>query len=716
MSSKRKVSAAGYEDSDDEPEFLPTNPPTIKKSRSATPVMPCISGTPKPGRAPFQLPNSNIPFGRSASQGALRRTTSVSVRSTPSAPETPQMIDGGSSEPELEAPIVPKIERGVENSKIEKPALAVRTDHLNAPTQSVQTRSIRSLERQVNNLTAQLQGQHDVFMTYCKSTDGKLDKLLDVVTPWLLPAGSPTQGPGSTGSVDPTAGLLTAPGAGQTLNGCAVSNPMPTPELSAIVAKGSSLKCSKDLGKWSNHVKEHVRKSFCGMTGGAKALNNLAPHFEDEYGNADVFPSQFIDPVTKYCQPYPHWTIPFQKQALWVPTYVQIYYATIPQVKDPDLVAVLKSLSTEDVVALMYHGPWRTARATWARDHKDKSDIQAMRARQLAWHQSDRKMRSRAEHLKTIPDLQGPTWEFLTQPGYQSEEEEVDGVIMVKRPAYRAPWVNNVLDAADIAEAQKPKVRSSSVPPLPRKISISDVPIPLLTRGSGTSKVTHRVAAVAISKSWRDLHHNDFTKYYAMVDLKAVSKPNVSDFLLRNPRLDSWPDGYSDLGVKAEKVGGGTASEFGGVVGGEASEGEFDGAYGRQALSDDVPIREMEQDDGSQLEEGSTYAGESQAFASADDFPIDPQLLEPTDGELYETQETTTVSTASTTTLTAATTGSHDIKGPGHHSQVVYSLHPPSYPDASAMPPPPVSHSQPSTSGQTTNVAQVPTKRPRGLL
>ncbi|KAG8723733.1 hypothetical protein FRC12_004114 [Ceratobasidium sp. 428] len=724
--SKRNIAAAGYDDSDDEIECSTADLPVIKKSRSANSVLPRLSSTPQPGRAPFQLPTSKVPFGRSVSQGAgVSRATSVSMRSTPSAPETPQgrgetLVNAESSESESEAPVVLKTKRSVPNLKVEKPALATRTEHPEALIQSTQSRSVRSIERQVNHLVGQFErymGYIETVVTNQQSSDDKLDKLAVAVS-HLSSSGLSVHTPGSTsGNVSPV-GTPVAVAAARAVDGWDISNPMPTPKLLAILAKESTLKVSTTLGAWSNHVKNHARECFYRVFGGVSKSEELPPFYLDEFGEPDCFPKAYIDPITRFARPFAHWEKSLSMNAIWVPTYVEHFYATIPTpvAGKEEFVALLKSLPEEDVVALMYCGPWKTAKSNWRHEHKNDSaeQLEALRKRHLAWHKAERKMLSRAACQKQVPSLQGPYWEFLSHMGYVSEEEEVGGVIQVKQPSHRASWINNFLDAVRAHEAQKPK-NQSRTPALPYQFVTVDAPIPTLTRGTGTSKVPVRIAAAAISKTWREQYHDAYTKSYHLINLDAAAKPNISLFLLQNPKLRVQAPGHdSKVCVEADKAIAEATSDAG-EVGEDAEVGEWDGAYGRQALSDDVPRFDSTPEADSQLEASTMYTTESQGATDTDDFPIDPQLLElDIESESLVTQEGVATPPTGASSSNAPTAGfiAHKVQ---QASQSGYRLSAPVYPDAAAMPPPPIPDPQPSTSTQPgSNIAPAPAKRPRG--
>jgi hypothetical protein len=53
------------------------------------------------------------------------------------------------------------------------------------------------------------------------------------------------------------------------------------------------------------------------------------------------------------------------------------------------------------------------------------------------------KAATRASHLKSIPVLQGPEWEYLSHTGYMSQDEsDSEGGLVTLRHEYRAKWVS----------------------------------------------------------------------------------------------------------------------------------------------------------------------------------------------------------------------------------------------------------------------------------
>lgn len=119
---------------------------------------------------------------------------------------------------------------------------------------------------------------------------------------------------------------------------------------------------------------------------GAKTVR---PYFEDEHGEPDTLPAQFVDPVTKYCQPYPHWKAPLTKQVVWIPTYILRFRSMIPKDRG-ELSAKLHSLSDEQIVTLLHDGPFKSAQNAWRDMKKTNEELEVMRMGARRYQRIDR--------------------------------------------------------------------------------------------------------------------------------------------------------------------------------------------------------------------------------------------------------------------------------------------------------------------------------------
>jgi hypothetical protein len=90
------------------------------------------------------------------------------------------------------------------------------------------------------------------------------------------------------------------------------------------------------------------------------AAHEVRPYFEDDYGNPDTLPAQFVDPNTGYCPPFLHWRAALTKQVAWVPTYILRFKSTIPN-NQSELSKVLHSLSDKVIVTLLHDGAFKSA-------------------------------------------------------------------------------------------------------------------------------------------------------------------------------------------------------------------------------------------------------------------------------------------------------------------------------------------------------------------
>ncbi|KAG8686953.1 hypothetical protein FRC08_012247 [Ceratobasidium sp. 394] len=225
-----------------------------------------------------------------------------------------------------------------------------------------------------------------------------------------------------------------------------LSNPSPTPELisivSNVVTEARNRVGKKKGGPEDNTLKEHARNTFYRMLG-ISAAKSIRPYFEDDLGEPDTLPTQFVDPATKYCQPYPHWKAPLTKQVSWIPTFLLRFRSTIPN-DQSDRSVLLRSLLDEQIIILLHDGPFKSAQTAWREMKKTDEEVEVMRASARRYQRADRKAAVRGEYTRTIQSLQGPEWEYLSHPGYVSQDEsDDDGGLITKRPEYRAQWVSS---------------------------------------------------------------------------------------------------------------------------------------------------------------------------------------------------------------------------------------------------------------------------------
>ncbi|KAF8603709.1 hypothetical protein BDV93DRAFT_508345 [Ceratobasidium sp. AG-I] len=547
--SKRKVVAGGYEESSDggDDESVLVLESTTKRPKPVPYAPPRLSTVPKAATGPFQLPRSQTPSLRgSAPPGSATSSTSNSM--LPSKPLTStshagtslqnnwavldavglprgvapdlELVDNASRRPSVDAEVGLKSEGKKSNSA---------ADSSSIPTKPTQARSNISLERLLN----ELQGGFETFVASSneqhKRTNETLARLLDAINHWT-PTGNTafTQAPGGTFSTGFTSDAKPYH-----------SNPVASPDLIEIVFKVLSESRNrvgkKKGGSEDNSLKEHARTTFYRMLG-ISAAKEIHPYFEDEHGEPDTLPVQFVDPETKYCQPYPHWKASLAKQTAWIPTYILRFRSTVPNDRS-DLSTMLRGLSDEQIVVLLSDGPFKTAQTAWRDMKKADEELEAMRSNARKYQRTERKATMRGRYIKTISTLQGPEWEYLYHPGYMSQDESDDeGGLVTKRPDHRSQWETNLYQAIRIAHFNKAGAQPGpySYPPS-IKVEVVKRSIPHLERGTGTSKVTVRIALCGISKSWRENHQAELTKYAHLINTKATVKPDIAAFLSSNP-------------------------------------------------------------------------------------------------------------------------------------------------------------------------------------
>ncbi|KAG8743115.1 hypothetical protein FRC11_014007 [Ceratobasidium sp. 423] len=405
------------------------------------------------------------------------------------------------------------------------------TQKAHTTTETTQIRSVFSVQRQINELSASVEELRRTNDSQHARTDEKLMHLLETVRK-MVPAADKAPVPASAGSDSSEAG------ASNTKIG--FTNPKPTPETITLVSKvvtETRLRIGKKKGNTDdNSVKEHARSTFYRMLG-IVAAKDVRPYFEDEHGEPDTLPAQFMDP-DGYCQPFPHWRVPLTKQVAWVLTYIERFRLTIPN-DDSELSNKLRSLTDEQIIVLLNDGPFKSGQTAWRDMKKSSEELGQMRSQIRRYLRAERKASIRASYFKHIESLQGPEWEYLSHPGFMSPEvSDSEGTLVTERADYRAQWVNNLYDGVRMAEVQRMHNRPGSHSRLaPRGATVVKRPIPQLERGTGGNKVTVRIAACSLSKSWRATNADNVRKYAHLLDMKITAKPRTDDFLAQHPLI-----------------------------------------------------------------------------------------------------------------------------------------------------------------------------------
>ncbi|KAG9098247.1 hypothetical protein FRC06_006619 [Ceratobasidium sp. 370] len=353
-------------------------------------------------------------------------------------------------------------------------------------------------------------------------------------------------------------------------------------------------------------VRAYVRKVLW-KTCGVSSSSDVRPWQQNEDGSLDVFPMFLRDEKTGYGIPCPNWVVCLSEQVEWVPTYLERFHSMIPN----DDSALSAKLRDQD-------GPLQTIKANWKAMELEPEAMAERRskAKQNAW--LDRKVLVRERYRDELSGLQGPEHDYLFNKGFVSPEvSDGEGGRIVDGPEYWARWVNNLIDAIDMASAQASKARPGHRDPPPRKHVVVKCEVPNLPACTG-SKGTIRIAACAWSPRINPL---------------LKDPPNIDRFLEKYPTstpedaYDETPPPTADdlendggtkemggLGAATEEVvkdGGGNMGE---VVG---EEGEQDG-WG--AL--DVGINRSHE--GGMVGEGATSMGVGEA--GDQNFPLDPVL------------------------------------------------------------------------------------------
>ncbi|KAF8603014.1 hypothetical protein BDV93DRAFT_508771 [Ceratobasidium sp. AG-I] len=572
--SKRKLLPGGYDESSDDILDLGESPKRLAKR--LPPVRyapPRLTAALKSGTGVFQLPGAtggvSLPPSRhvSLSSSSSRRPTpaieTVVGEDHPIGSNVGQRSSAVTPKPNLELPTVLNKANG--------------------------GRSTLALERQINELTSTFEEYKNASEARHKFSEGTLTRILDAVNRLDSPGSAsrtPTPflaTPSSLIDIKPT-----------------FSNPAATPELIALMSKVVSESRSrvgkKKGGADDNSCKEHARNTFYRMLAITTA-SEIRPFFEDEYGDPDTLPTQFVDPDTKYCRPYPHWKAPLVKQAAWVPTYILRFRSTVPN-DQSELSNMLRNLTDEQVLILLNDGPFKSACAAWRNAKKTDAEIEAMRSSARRYQRSDKKAAVRSMYIRAITSLQAPEWEYLWQTGYMSQDEsDEEGALVTKRPEHRARWETNLYEAIHVAEREKAKARPGLCPRIqPSRIQLVRRSIPHLERGTGSGKATIRIALCSFSKSWREANPDEIQKNAHLLNMKEVVKPDINDFLAKYP----MPEVDSGESVKDEpKLDEASDSElwaFGTQVEGQLGEGEYGVDFGMSVSGDGAEGRVAEED------------------------------------------------------------------------------------------------------------------------
>ncbi|KAF8607835.1 hypothetical protein BDV93DRAFT_552656 [Ceratobasidium sp. AG-I] len=562
--SKRKIGAGGYVESSEDSD-VEAPPQTVPKKRYKPPMI----STTKKTMASFLLPKPSTPAPSSrgsltpapvASSSKQLNPTPRPVPATshmPTPKDTPALHkdlslwdhDLSDSDPEKDSPTSPIASIGHQTVAQAPPSVP---NMPSIPLDTVRARSNVQLERSIHELGANLEEQKRQAAEYFRQLDEKLtlvlqtiDRLAIAPQAGVAPAPAPATDPALTG---PTSYLR---------------NPPVTDEMKDIIANVSSSTRertgTKEKGALANSLRAHARDTWTGMLRVAH-IKDVGPFFLDEHNRFDTLPAQFTDPKTMYCQPFPHPKAPLTQQTEWVPTYVLRFKKTTPA-DNSEASKALRELSDQQIVTLLYDGPFKTFQNYWGQTERSQEELEEMQAKARRYMRVERKITIRSAHINGITSLRNPDFGFLSNAGYASAEvSDGEGGIDVLRPEYRAQWVSNLFDAIRRAELVQASRQPGICPrPPPRRIQIVTAPIPPLQHGTGKTKTTIRVAACSISKSWRKNNEDEHKRSAQHINHKANTKPDISEFLSQHPvptESDDEED-EDDLDVEADVIGDG---------------------------------------------------------------------------------------------------------------------------------------------------------------
>ncbi|CCO36530.1 hypothetical protein BN14_10668 [Rhizoctonia solani AG-1 IB] len=517
MSASQRTAIAGYLDSSEDEKALreiPLGQLGNKKTKVNSTALPRLSGS-----SHTTLPGFRFPQSGSSARGPVPPTGRL-----PSQPHGPTSEPGTSSRPVVSTAAkssmaIPSTLLNQEHSlssdseDLDGTQPGKRVDDLTR-TQPVQSqigrlkdttraRSTVASERQYNELKALVDDARRVGEEQYKDVNHKMDLVL--LTLGRLEAMRSSH----SDTIPPNPSIQTLSPLDDTQNYSA--NPLPTDELSRIVARvlndQKNRVGKKKGGVEENSLKEHTRDSWYGMLE-VECSKDITVYFEHKNGEPDTLPLIFVNPQTGYCRPRPHWKKSLLKQLAWIMTF----------------------LSDEQIIILLCDGPFKTATTVW-RDRKyTDAQIQELQSIERRKHRAVCKATVRRSYTTGIPSLRGQDWEYLTHPGYMSaEESDSEEQITIKRPAYRATWVNNLFEAIGVAELKR------GVPITGSTVSIVPLSIPKLERKGGAGHETVRIPLCSLGKAWREENTEEVNASADLINCGITIKPSIDGFLSEHP-------------------------------------------------------------------------------------------------------------------------------------------------------------------------------------
>ncbi|KAG8734052.1 hypothetical protein FRC10_011983, partial [Ceratobasidium sp. 414] len=290
-----------------------------------------------------------------------------------------------------------------------------------------------------------------------------------------------------------------------------------------------------------NLVKEAYICKVLWKTCGVSSLNDVWPWQQNEDGSLDVFPAFLRDEKTG-------------EQVEWLLTYLERFQLMILN-DGTALSAKLREMSDERITIHLRDGPLQTLKASWKALKLDPAAMGERRtkAKQNAW--LDRKVIVREKYCNELSSLQGSEHDYFFSKGFMSPEvSDGEGGRVVEQPEYWARWVNNLIDAIDMASAQASKARSGHRDPPPRKHIIVKCEVPDLPVRIDSKGAIH-ITACALSSKWRKANQG-LVSWLPRINLLLKDLPNIDRFLEKYPAstpedvLPAADDFENDAGEK----------------------------------------------------------------------------------------------------------------------------------------------------------------------
>ncbi|EUC61397.1 hypothetical protein RSOL_392930 [Rhizoctonia solani AG-3 Rhs1AP] len=359
----------------------------------------------------------------------------------------------------------------------------------------------------------------------------------------------------------------------------------------------------KEFGDFVAPIKNFVRRGVC------LALRmpdfKRPPMFYSINGAPDFFPEAFRE-ENGYCQPYPHWNLPFASNYPCIPTLV-LFVRSITSNDNTPAGKAARALTDNQIISFICHGPFKSLKLSFNSAKSvspDDPDIQSAGKRGVSRHEE--KFFQRRLYRPQILVMLEAYWDGAWHKGVMSPEaSNGSGGFIIKRPRWRAGWFNNFLMALDNARRMLQLAKPGRHIRGERTIEYVEGPPPVLRSNDGELV---KIPLCIISKEWRKDNQTWIESMPHLINMSLSKKPDVSAFVDAHPvpaePIEGEEEGYGQ--DKGEDEGEGEGEDRG-----EDDEGGQWEGQSKEGLSD------REQD---QVNPGQTADGDWGAYGDPQDF------------------------------------------------------------------------------------------------